>query len=55
MYGRSRVNVKVVYAPSSIHCLYVIYARKIYVRTHVKIMPQWKSTLTHYTTQVSCY
>ena len=30
----------------SIHCLYFIYARFIYVRTHVKITRQWKSTLT---------
>ena len=26
------------------HCLYFIYARKIYVRKHVKITQQWKST-----------
>ena len=33
-----------------IHHLYFIYARKIYLRTHVKITQQsrqWKSTLTH--------
>ena len=36
-----------VYAwPSIQYCLYFIYARKIYVRTHVKITQQWKSTFT---------
>ena len=29
-----------------IHCLYFIHARKIYVRTHVKITRLWKSTHT---------
>ena len=33
------------YAWLSIHRLYFIYARKIYVRAHVKITQQWKSTL----------
>ena len=28
-----------------IRCFYNIYARKIYVRTHVKLTRQWKSTL----------
>ena len=28
-----------------IHCLYNIYARRIYVRTQVKLTRQWKSTL----------
>ena len=27
------------------HCLFFIYARKIYVRAHVKSTRQWKSTL----------
>ena len=31
--------------PQTLHCLYLIYARKIYVRTHAKITLQWKSTL----------
>ena len=35
-----------VYARPVIHHLYFIYARKIYVRSHVKITRQWKSTLT---------
>ena len=35
-----------VYALPSIHCLYFIYARKIYMHTDVKIMRQWKSSLT---------
>ena len=26
------------------HCFYFIYASKLYVRTHVKFMRQWKST-----------
>ena len=41
-------NVKVergstfdVYERPFIHCLYFIYSRNIYVRTHVKIMRQW--------------
>jgi len=29
----------------SIHCLFFIYARKFYVRSHGKIMRQWKSIL----------
>ena len=33
-------------AQPSIRCLYFVYARKIYVRTQVKIMRQWKSTLS---------
>ena len=41
-----------IYARLSIHCLYFIYARKIYVRTHVKITRQWKSTLRVITIQV---
>ena len=32
-----------------IHCFYFIYARKIYMRTQVKITPQWKSTLSRFT------
>ena len=35
-----------VYAWPFIHCLYFIYALKIYVRSHEKITRQWKSTLT---------
>lgn len=31
-------------ARPSKHCLYIIYARKIYVHTLVKITRQWKST-----------
>ena len=31
------------------HCFYFIYARKIYMRTQVKITPQWKSTLSRFT------
>ena len=31
---------------SLIHCFYFIFARKIYLRTHVKITRQWKSTGT---------
>ena len=48
----SRVNVNLtrfsnyVYALPFIHCLYFIYARKIYVRTHVKITLEWKSSFT---------
>ena len=34
------------YAWPSIHGFYFIYAHKIYVRTHVKITRQWKSTCT---------
>ena len=34
-----------VYTRHFLHCLYFIYARKIYVRTHVKIIRQWKSNL----------
>ena len=56
----SRVNVKVergstfyVHARPSIFCLYFIYVRKIYVRTHVKITPQWKSTFI--VRWVKCY
>ena len=30
-------------ARPSIHCLYFVYAHKIYVRTQVKITQQWKS------------
>ena len=44
MYGRSRVNLYV-YAWSFIHCRF-IYARKFYVRTHVKKERHWKSTFT---------
>ena len=47
MYERSRVNVKVeprstftIYAWPFIHYLYVIYARKFYVRLHGKITRQ---------------
>ena len=35
-----------VYAWPFIHCLYFIYARKIYQRSHGKFTRQWKSTLT---------
>ena len=35
-----------VYARTFIHCLYLVYARKINLRTHVEITSQWKSTLT---------
>ena len=31
------------------HCFYFIYARKIYMRTQVKITLQWKSTLSRFT------
>ena len=34
-----------VYAWPFKHCLYFIYAREFYVRTHGKITRQWKSTL----------
>ena len=41
MYGRSRTNVTslnfYVYARPFIHCLYFIYARKFYLRRHVKL------------------
>ena len=48
MYGRSRVNVKV--EPRQTFTLtralsILIYARKIYERSHGKITRQWKSTL----------
>ena len=33
-----------VYAWPFIHCLYFIYARKFYLRSHGKITRQWKST-----------
>ena len=33
-------------ARPSKHCLYFIYARKIYVHTLEKITRQWKSTLS---------
>ena len=56
----SRVNVKVergstfyVHVRPSIFCLYFIYVRKIYVRTHVKIARQWKSTFI--VRWVKCY
>ena len=35
-----------IYAQPFIHCHYFIYARKIYVRVHVKITRHWKPTLT---------
>ena len=35
-----------VYAWPFIHCLYFIYVRKIYQRSHRKITRQWKSTLS---------
>ena len=48
---RSRVNVKVERGSTftftrdlPYNCLNFIYARKIYVRWHGKIMRQWKST-----------
>ena len=57
MYERSRVNVKVeprstftFYARPFIHYLYVIYARKFYVRSHGKITPQ-SQPLTQYNNQ----
>ena len=31
------------------HCLYIIWARKLNVGTHVKITQQWKSALTEAT------
>ena len=34
-----------VYTRHLLHCLYFIYARKMYVRAHVRIMRQWKSNL----------
>ena len=34
-----------VYALPFIHCLYFIYSRKFYVRSHGKITRQWKSSL----------
>ena len=48
MYGRSQVNVKV--EPRQTFTLtraltILIYARKIYERSHGKITRQWKSTL----------
>ena len=46
MYEKPRVKVKAERGSPSIHCLYFIYASKIYVRTHVKIMHQRTSTLT---------
>ena len=56
----SRVNEKVergstfyVHVQPSIFCLYFIYVRKIYVRTHVKITRQWKSTFI--VRWVKCY
>ena len=57
MYERSRVNVKVeprstftFYAWPFIHYLYVIYARKFYVRSHGKITRQ-SQPLTQYNNQ----
>ena len=57
MYERSRVNVKVeprstftFYAWPFIHYLYVIYARKFYVRSHGKITRQ-SQPLTKYNIQ----
>ena len=57
MYERSRVNVKVeprstftFYAWPFIHYLYVIYARKFYVRSHGKITRQ-SQPLTQYNIQ----
>ena len=52
VYGRLPVNVKVergstctfARAEPSIHYLYFIYARNIYVRTNEEITPRWKST-----------
>ena len=38
-----------VYARPSIHCLNFLFAREIYVRMHVKITWQWKSTSTERT------
>ena len=44
-----------VYTRHFLHCLYFIYARKIYVRTHVRITRQWKSNLKEKVfTLVSC-
>ena len=57
MYERSRENVKVeprstftFYAWPFIHYLYVIYARKFYVRSHGKITRQ-SQPLTQYNIQ----
>ena len=57
MYERTRVNVKVeprstfrFYAKPFIHYLYVIYARKFYVRSHGKITRQ-SQPLTKYNIQ----
>ena len=52
MHERPRVHVRIerfnfyVYVRPSIYCLYFVYARKIYVRTQVKITRQWKFTTT---------
>ena len=35
---------------SVIHFLYFLYGCKIYVRSHGKVVRQWKSTLTHHFT-----
>ena len=50
MYESPRANVKdertfMCTRDPSLRCLYFVYARKIYVRTQVKITRQWKSTL----------
>ena len=37
MAGRPHIRFTYVYARPSIHHLYFVYARKIYVRAHVKI------------------
>ena len=51
MYERPRVNVKVERGSTFTFLRdppYIIYTRKIYVRTHEKVMRQWKSTLSFY-------
>ena len=57
MYGRSRVNVKVergltfTFTRTLSHIVSILFTHvkpvKVYVRTHVKITRQWKSTLMH--------
>ena len=42
-YARMYVN----FTRRFIHCLYFIYARDFYLRSHGKITRQWKATLSH--------
>ena len=44
-----------VYARPLIHCLYLVYANKIYVRAHVKITEQWKFTLRQHLVQLTSH